>query len=248
MAKQGGNSGVPKDAVSFSDAATIALSTPEPEPVSKPFVNHSLPYSPTVAEIEQYVISIGSDDVLTFGGERIEGAYIQQIPDEIAPCIHAMLESGEHVDSYLEIGVAAGGMTLLMHHYFQPSIIVLVDTNEHPRCVNRPQVLSGIKRDEIIGSSGDASTHAQVLALGHVYDAVMIDGVHWYENVKNDVELYASLLRNGGFLMLHDSALTAWGVPKVVAELKEDPAWHFIGEWATTKMKACGVALFQRVT
>lgn len=208
----------------------------------------SAPIIPTIEEIERFVEDAGSDDLPTFGGNHVGGIYIQQIPDEVAPCIHAVQESGETINSYLEIGVAAGGMTYLMDHYFHPENIVLIDTNEHPRCVNRPQVLAGITTTEIIGKSGDESTWKRMSALCKVYDAMMIDGVHYYENVKRDVEIYAPYLRDGGFLMLHDSALQNWGVPRVVAELKENTAFQFIGEWTTkTGRAACGVALFQKI-
>jgi len=201
----------------------------------------------SVDEIIKFVEDAGSDDIPTFGGKRVGGIFVQQVPDEIAPCIQAILESGEPIKSYLEIGVAAGGTTYLMNHYFHPETIVLVDTNEHPRCVNRPQVLVGIRTTEVIGKSGDDSVRDAVVGLGHVFDAMMIDGVHYYENVKKDVEMYATLLRDGGFLMLHDSALHKWGVPRVVAELKENPAFAFIGEWTSKTMTLCGVALFQRL-
>jgi len=202
---------------------------------------------PSIEEIERFVEDAGSDDLPTFGGKHVGGIFVQQIPDEIAPCIHAILESGEPIETYLEIGVAAGGMTYLTNHFFHPEEIVLVDTNEHPRCVNRPQVLAGIRTTEIIGKSGDDAIRDRVVDLGYLFDAVMIDGVHHYENVKRDVELYAPYLSDGGFLMLHDSALKNWGVPRVVAELKEDPAFQFIGEWTSKKVKPCGVALFQRI-
>jgi hypothetical protein len=47
--------------------------------------------------------------------------------------------------------------------------------------------------------------------------------------------------------MLHDSALANWGVPRVVAELKANPAWEFVGEWTSKKVRPCGVALFRKV-
>ena len=202
----------------------------------------------TVDEIVRFIEDAGSDDIPTFGGKHVGGIFVQQIPDEIAPCIRAILESGEPIESYLEIGVAAGGLAYLMNHFFHPENTVLVDTNEHPRCVNRPQVLAGIRITEVIGKSGDESVRDAVVGLGHVFDAMMIDGVHYYENVKKDVEMYAGFLRNGGFLMLHDSALNNWGVPRVVEELKANPAFAFIGEWASKTTTPCGVALFQRIT
>ena len=207
----------------------------------------SEPVSPTVEEIERFVEECGSDDLPTFGGKFVGGAFIQQIPDEIAPCIRAILESGAQIKSYFELGVASGGMVYLINHYFHPETIVLLDTNEHHRCSIRPQVLSGIKHTEVIGRSGDDHIRNGVADLGHTYDAMMIDGDHLYPAVHRDVELYAPFLRDGGYLMLHDSALPAWGVQRVAAELKDNPAFEFIGEWNSKKVNPCGVALFQKV-
>src|SRR3972149_4521353 len=97
----------------------------------------------TVEEIEQFVIDAGSDHVPTFGGKYEGGMQIQQIPDEIAPCIMAILKSGEPIKNYLEIGVAAGGMVALINHYFHPGKIVLIDDNAHPKHHIRPYVLDG---------------------------------------------------------------------------------------------------------
>jgi hypothetical protein len=241
MAKRSGP-GVPTDSAGFGEEVMLSISTPVDVGKS------DAPIDTSVEGIEEYVKSIGSDDIPTFGGTWVGGAGIQQIPDEIAPCLYAMLKSGERIDSYFELGVASGGMTKVMHHYFNPGTIVLVDTNEHARCKDRSQVLAEIKCIEIIGKSEDDHVLGRFLSLGYAYDAMMIDGVHYYLNVKKDVEKYAASLRNGGFLMLHDSALVQWGVPRLVAELKNDPAWEFVGEWNSKVMNPCGVALFQRVT
>ena len=204
-------------------------------------------FYPTTEEIERFVEEAGSDDLPTFGGKFAGGIHVQQVPDEIAPCIRAILESGEVVTSYFELGVAAGGTAFLMHHFFRPAIVVLLDNDQHHKCSLRPVVLADVPHEEVIGDSGDISVAKRVADLGYTYDAMMIDGVHHYENVRRDVEMYAPLLRVGGFLMLHDSALANWGVPRVVAELKANPAWEFVGEWASKTTTPCGVALFQRI-
>lgn len=203
---------------------------------------------PTIEEIERFVEEIGSDDLPTFGGKFVGGVFVQQIPDEIAPCIRTILESGRPINSYFELGVASGGMAYLANHFFRPETIVLLDTNEHHRCASRPQVLAGIKHTEVIGKSGDDHIRNGVADLGHTYDAMMIDGDHLYPAVHRDVELYAPFLRDGGFLILHDSALPAWGVLRVTEELKENPVFEFLGEWTSKTVKPCGVALFQKVT
>ena len=207
-----------------------------------------LPVAPSVEEIERFVEDAGSDDLPTFGGTHEGGIYVQQIPDEIAPCLHAMLTSGEPVRSYFELGVAAGGMTYLVDHFFRPQTIVLLDTDEHPRCKLRGGVLQGIKREEVIGKSEDDHVVTRVASFGIYFDAMMIDGVHYYENVRRDVNLYLPFLRPGGFLILHDTVRGEWGVPRVVAELKENPAFAFIGEWTSKTTTPCGVALFQRLS
>lgn len=232
MAKK---TGVPQDAAEFGEQLTLSIADP-------------ILLDTSAEAIEKYIEEIGSDDLPTFGGTWVGGAYIQQLPDEIAPAIHALLSTGASIRSFFELGVAAGGLTLAINNYFKPMTIVLLDTNQHPRCVNRPEVLKGIKYEEVIGDSAGDSTLARVANLGYTYDLAVIDGVHYYENVKKDVVMYAPFIRSGGFLMLHDSALHNWGVPRVVAELKEDPAWEFVGEWVSKKMTPCGVALFQRIS
>ena len=71
----------------------------------------------TMQSIIDFILASGSDDLATFGGKHEGGIHCQQIPDELAPCILAILESGETINAYLEIGVAAGGTTFLVNHY-----------------------------------------------------------------------------------------------------------------------------------
>jgi hypothetical protein len=239
--------GLPQDAAEFGEELKLSVSTMSAGTIVAGSIKDAPSIGDTVVSIERYIEEIGSDDLPTFGGTWQGGAYIQQLPDELAPCIHALLASSVQINSFFEIGVAAGGLTLVIDHYFKPETIVLLDTNQHPRCVNRPDVLKGIKYEEVIGDSACDSTLACVVNLGYTYDLIVIDGVHYYENVKKDVAMYAGFLRNSGFLMLHDSALHQWGVPRVVEELKTDPAWEYIGEWNSVKVQPCGVALFRRV-
>ncbi len=62
----------------------------------------------------------------------------------MAPCIKAILNSGEFPAHYLEIGAAAGGTTYLIDHFLEPRIIVLIDDNKHPKAHLRPYVLRDI--------------------------------------------------------------------------------------------------------
>jgi predicted O-methyltransferase YrrM len=198
--------------------------------------------------IEQFILDAGSDSVQVFGGSFEGGIQAQQIPDELAPCILAILESGESVNNYLEIGAAAGGTAFLFNHFFHPDNIVLIDDNRHPKAHVRPYILRDVPREEIIGDSHADGTAAALGVLGLVFDVIVVDGDHAYTGVKKDVEIYRELIRPGGFLILHDSSLPDWGVIWVVKELKEDPGMEFIAEYVSQKhAPACGLALFRKV-
>lgn len=198
--------------------------------------------------IEQFVIAAGSDSVQVFGGAFEGGIQAQQIPDEIAPCILALLESKKQINNYLEIGAAAGGTTFLFNHFFKPERIVLIDDNRHWKAHIRPYVLRDIPHEEIIGISQSEGTVEALKDLGLKFDVILIDGDHSYNGVKLDTVLYLPYLRPGGFLIFHDSSMPDWGVCRVVRELKEDRGMEFVGEYISAKHSpACGVALFRKV-
>jgi hypothetical protein len=198
--------------------------------------------------IEQFILDSGSDSVQVFGGAFEGGVQAQQIPDELAPCILALIDSGEPIKNYLEIGAAAGGTAFLFNHFLRTDNIVLIDDNRHPKAHVRPYILRDIPRKEIIGDSHADGTAAALESLGLVFDVIVIDGDHVYTGVKKDVEIYRELLRPGGFLILHDSAMPDWGVIWVVKELKADKGMEFIGEYVSQKhAPACGLALFRKV-
>jgi cephalosporin hydroxylase len=207
-------------------------------------------------EIEQFILSAGSDSLQVFGGTYEGGIHIQQVPDELAACIKAILDSGETIGAMLEIGVAAGGTTVVLNLFLMPgnfgdaseaSRITLIDDNQHPKAAWRPNILVGINRREIIGNSRDQTIIDQVTGP---FDLLLIDGDHSYKGVTADINNYLPFLKDGGFLVLHDSATTIWGceVPKVVAELKADPRVELVGEYVSTKHPSpCGLALFRKV-
>lgn len=194
-------------------------------------------------EIEQFITASGSDNLSVFGGEYEGGINIQQIPDEIAPCIKYLLDF--EIKSYLEIGVAAGGTAFVFNHYFHPEI-VLIDDNKHHKAALRPKVMDKIIRHEIIRKSGDNAAIAAAQELSP-YDLILIDGDHSYQGVNADVKNYLPMLNKEGFLVFHDSARSGFGVKRMVKELKKDTSLKFINEYVSKKMTPCGVALFRRV-
>ena len=202
----------------------------------------------SLAEIEQFIVDAGSDSLEVFGGTYEGGIHIQQVPDELAPCVKVLLDSGEKVQNLLEIGAAAGGTTYLLNHFFGFDNIVLIDDNQHWKYELRPDILKGINRKEIVGNSRDQTVIDQVEGQ---FDILVIDGDHSYQGVNADIENYLPFLREGGFLMLHDTATNIWGcdVPAVVEELKQLPGLNVVGEFISQKHPApCGLALFQKVT
>jgi predicted O-methyltransferase YrrM len=202
-------------------------------------------------EIENAIREAGSDSISVFGGKFEGGVNCQITPDELAGCLKAIIDSGQRIVSYLEIGVAAGGTTAMVNMFFKPDNIVLVDDNKHSKAPLRPQVLQGIdarRITEIIGRSDDESSVAEADALGP-YDLILIDGDHLYPGVKLDTVLYSPMLDKGGFLMFHDSAMAEWGVVRIVRELKKDHGFEFIGEYISTSIpRPLGTALFRRVS
>jgi predicted O-methyltransferase YrrM len=198
-------------------------------------------------EIEQLVRSFGSDNVMMFGGSYEGGIHCQQVPDEIAALIGAVMQSGEDCKSYLEIGAAAGATAYLFHRIIGVERIVLIDDNQHPKAILRDRVLAGIDRLEIIGRSADDGTVAQAAALAP-YDIVMIDADHSYSGARLDVDLYLPMLRPGGFLVMHDTAPREFGVHLVVAELVRDDRVRLVGEFLSAKhYRPLGLALFQLI-
>ncbi len=200
-----------------------------------------------LARIEQFVLDAGSDHLPTFGGKFEGGIQCQQVPDEIAPCILKILESGEPMKIYLEIGSAAGGSVFIMHHFFSLDRIVVIDDNKHPKAHIRPYILRDIPHDEILGNSHDDGTAAKVRSLGILFDAFMVDGDHFYNGVKADVETYGEFLRPGGFLIFHDSRIgKPFGCYQVFQDLKIDKRWELIEEYVSEKYPVCGIGLFRK--
>lgn len=199
-------------------------------------------------KIEKYVNDLGSDSIGVFGGILEGGAHCQQMPDEIAPCISAILKSGKEVNAFLEIGAAAGGTTKLFHHFFKPMWCVFIDDNMHAKHVLRSEILTGIEHREVIGDSHTSAVFEAVASVTRAYDICVVDGDHSYDGVKLDVQMYGEIISDDGFLVFHDTVhWSTPGVKRFVAELKDDPAYKFIGEYISKKHEhPCGVALFQK--
>lgn len=217
--------------------------------MAKQITPPSITTIPTVQEIEQFIIDNGSECLATFGGFKVGGNYCQQVPDEAANCIHSLLESNTAINSYLEVGAAAGGTTYLFNNYFHPSQIVIVDNNSHHRCAMRSKTLSGIDYIEIINDSQSEDAIRRTSKYAP-FDFIILDAVHGYMETMLDVIHYSPFLSSNGYLFLHDSVWAGGQVDRVVRELKSNPEskLKFVNEWVseTHKSNPCGIALFRK--
>ncbi len=200
----------------------------------------------TCEEIEQFIIESGSDSLSVFGGNYEGGIHCQQIPDELAAFLFGLISSDTEINDYLEIGVAAGGTTYIINHYLNPSRIVLIDDNKHPKAVMRSEILKGISYHEIIGNSQNEEIIKKVKGG---FDLVIVDGDHSHTGVWLDIDNYCiPFLRHKGVLMLHDSVMVNWDVPRVVKDLKQDKRFEFINEYVSKKHPIpCGITIFRKV-
>lgn len=211
-------------------------------PIEGGIVEFKVIYNPySLEEIEKFILTLGSDDLPAFGGTFMGGVYLQQVPSELASCIKAILDSGKEIKSYLEIGVAAGGMAFIINHFFKPSRIVLIDDNQHPKSKLRPSILQGIVTEQAIGNSHEQRVIDSVTGS---FDLVFFDGDTGYEATMADVSNYASKLTKGGFLALHDTANKGFGVCRAVKELAQGYDFTLVGEWIEST--TCGIALFRK--
>jgi len=194
--------------------------------------------------ITKFILDSGSDDLPTFGGSYVGGIFLQQVPSELASCIKAILDSGVEISSYLEIGVASGGTTFIINHFFHPSRIVLIDDNKHPKTKYRSTILRGIVTEQIVGNSHTPAIINNVIGP---FDLILLDGDTGYDATMADISNYTPHLAKGGFLILHDTANSGQGIYHVVKELAHGTNdFTLIGEWIADSGPSCGIALFRK--
>ena len=206
----------------------------------------------TIEWIQSFVEHLGSDSLKVVGGKFEGGIHLQQVPDEIAPCIYDLLELQKRNDvpgikSYLEIGTAAGGTTYLFNYFFDLERIVVIDDNKHPKFYLRAEILNGIARYECIGDSHSEEIVDKVKGLEETYDLLLIDGDHSYEGVKKDMDLYCELVNYQGFILFHDTVACP-GIREYMVDIRNDSQFNikYINTYVSkTHPKPCDITLFQ---
>lgn len=169
-----------------------------------------------------------------------------QKPGELAEFLDMLADLKPEV--IVEIGVFAGG-TLYAWNRVAPNPIVMGIDNM-PGGPYPIYASHGKPRDEhgatvIVGDSHNWKTAAALAKElhGKPIDCLFIDGDHTYEGVRQDYEMYRTMVKVGGLIAFHDIVVhpyqTAVGVNRLWHEIKDesaveivhpsDPPWGGIG-------------------
>lgn len=202
--------------------------------------------TPTVDEIESFILECGQENT-GFGGTKIGGIHLQQISDEFAPCIAELLKYKDTIKNYLEIGSASGGSCFVFSHFFPLEKIVLIDNNGLNRQSLRNEVLEGIYHQELIGNSDEEVIYGSVAKMKTMFDLIVLDSDHSYQNVRIESALYLPFLRPGGFLFLHDTVCFANGPGRLMRELVAYGGMELVAEYVSEKWQKLGIGLLRKI-
>jgi len=140
-------------------------------------------------------------------------------------------------DTFVEIGVAnAGTMWTSALHVRPGGLMIGIDCFKNPpKGLNvhreKAERVCAMLRETheaelIIGRSELVVDDVKARLGGRTIDHLHIDGLHTYEGVKSDFELYSPLVTPGGIIQLHDiiskgTPSEPCGVPRYWKELKQ---------------------------
>jgi len=192
---------------------------------------------------------------------------IQQRPGELARCIEFFMnkkEESEQLDYYAEIGACAGGTTRSMYNFLNFKELLIIDDNgvsdeefyvNQRGDLNRGHNLEGVPRVEIIGFSSEQRVLDEALKLSEKqkYDMLFIDGDHSYMGVKTDTINYLPIVRDGGYLIFHDTAhirdIQYWlnEIPSVIPNLKKVAEFHYADRYTPSFPSGIGLTVFQKI-
>lgn len=193
--------------------------------------------------------------------------FLQQRPIEIASTINFLLEKkqqGESIQYYGEIGACSGGTAFSINNFLNFKELIIVDDNgqeggevyiQQRRNLDRHHVLKSVPRVEIIGSSHDPRviTRAKQLTESRKLDVLFIDGDHSYEGVKQDTLDYYDCVRDGGYILFHDTAhvpgIIRWieEIPSILPDLTLIEAFKFNGfPYTPAYQDGIGISVLQK--
>ena len=211
-----------------------------------------------LAKLENVILDLGVDHIPTFGGKYEGGIHLQQVADEIAPCIYDLLNVNKKFYNFLEIGSAAGGNTYLFNHFFNFENITIIDDNRHKKHALRQEILKDIPHSEFIGDSHSKQAVDFLENLQCNYDIIFIDGDHTYGGVLSDYIMCKHFLNYKGFVIFHDTYFCN-GVKEYVDTMKRGAAMFrdesieklpvkLFGEYISKGEQKLGITVFQIYT
>lgn len=137
----------------------------------------------------------------------------------------------------LEIGTWKGYSIETWYKAFNPDIAITIENDEN---IFRDNLNSFYEKIHyLLGKSQDDEIKEKVLRIlkDELIDFLFIDGSHAFEDVKKDFEMYSSLVKKGGFIVLHDVVYTSED-PNSPVQVKK--YWHEIRDqydWIEIKSK-----------
>lgn len=152
-----------------------------------------------------------------------DGLFLQQDPEEYASFVHFMATKVPPASLTLDIGTAAGGQTKFLRDYFSADRTIVLDIGQHPDFPQWERIKKLVNSDiilEIIDDSHAPRVREKLLPYAGQVDVAFVDGDHSYRGLRKDIFLTKDLLKPGGYMILHDTAVMR-GLRRVFDELLE---------------------------
>jgi len=129
------------------------------------------------------------------------GWYVHQKPTELIMLFDFL--KGNKIKKVLEIGSANGGTAVYWANMMgDDGEVYSVDIAPVDKCYKGTEFEKQIV--EMLGDSHDQTFKQEVYDKVGKVDMLFIDGDHSYEGVKDDFNSFSHLVRDGGFIVLHD--------------------------------------------
>lgn len=153
---------------------------------------------------------------------------IQQNREELSKFIDVLLKHSNR-NNCLEIGLGFFGSTHFLWRHLFDKVVTIEKNFERVREFGRNMkkfygtwVLDAGDSQFFVGYSNDEKIISEVYSQVEPLDFLFIDGNHSYESVLCDFLLYYPLVKPGGVVAFHDTALSEdnVGVPQLIAEIQ----------------------------
>nr|WP_319388766.1 class I SAM-dependent methyltransferase [uncultured Cohaesibacter sp.] len=171
----------------------------------------------------------GSGDEVFFGYPVIEnGLYLQQDPCEFAALTKFLAEEVRSADLTLDLGIASGGQTKFLRDQFDAKQTIILDDGNHPLFKHWSRIKKEVKSEivfEMIEDSHKPSVREALKPWYGKVDFAYVDGDHSYKGLRQDIFLMKHLLKDGAFMVLHDTT-AVWDCRQVFKDLIRSPEFH----------------------